>query len=56
LIGLLPSDALILATCNGIMHLISLDSDFEGVCGKEGVILMGILIDNVEKLKKNSMN
>jgi len=40
--GLLPNDALILATCKfyGIKYLISFDGDFERVCKKEGVELI----------------
>ncbi|MBE8540167.1 PIN domain-containing protein [Geoglobus acetivorans] len=43
--GLLPNDALILATCRfyGIKYLISFDSDFERACKKEGIVL----IDNI---------
>jgi len=46
--GLLPNDAIILATCKfyGIKYLISFDSDFRGACGREGIIL----IDSKEKL------
>lgn len=48
--GLLPNDALILATCKfyGIKYLISFDSDFENACKKEGIVL----IDSLEKLRK----
>ena len=48
--GLLPDDAVILATCKfyGIKYLISFDSDFSGACEKEGVTL----IDSKEKLNK----
>ena len=40
--SLKPNDALILATCKyyKIPYLLSLDSDFEEVCQKEGVILL----------------
>jgi len=43
--GLLPNDALILATCKfyGAKYLISFDSDFERACKKEGIKL----IDNI---------
>jgi len=46
--GLLPNDAIILATCKfyGIKYLISFDSDFREACGGEGIIL----IDSKEKL------
>jgi predicted nucleic acid-binding protein len=42
--GLLPNDALILATCKfyGIKHLISLDRDFEEPCVEEGLELYGL--------------
>ncbi len=48
--GLLPNDALILATCKfyGIRYLVSLDDDFEYPCKREGIVL----IDSVEKLKE----
>ena len=48
--GLLPNDAIILATCKfyGIKYLISFDEDFKDACNNEGVIL----IDSVEKLRK----
>ncbi|WP_366513876.1 PIN domain-containing protein [Thermococcus aggregans] len=48
--GLLPNDALILATCKfySIKYLISFDSDFENACKKEGIVL----IDSLEKLRK----
>ena len=48
--GLLPNDALILATCKfyGIKYLVSLDDDFESPCKREGIVL----IDSVEKLKE----
>lgn len=47
--GLLPNDALILATCKfyGLDHLASLDSDFEDACVGEGVSL----VNGLEKLK-----
>ncbi|AGK61251.1 putative nucleic acid-binding protein, contains PIN domain [Archaeoglobus sulfaticallidus PM70-1] len=47
--GLLPNDALILATCKfyGIKYLISLDGDFKEPCVKEGIEL----IESAEKLK-----
>ncbi len=40
--GLLPNDALILATCKfyGIKYLISFDGDFERVCKEEGIELV----------------
>ena len=40
--GLLPNDALILATCRfyGIKYLISFDGDFEKACKKEGIELI----------------
>ena len=43
-----PNDALILATCKhyDIKYLVSLDSDFEKPCEKEGIVL----IDSAEKL------
>jgi len=43
-----PNDALILATCkhHGIKYLVSLDSDFEEPCEKEGIML----IDNAGRL------
>ena len=46
--NLLPNDALILAACKryGIKYLVSLDSDFEKPCEKEGIML----IDSAEKL------
>ncbi len=39
--GLLPNDALILATCilNGITHLLSFDDDFTSPCKKENIEL-----------------
>ncbi|HUU79319.1 MAG TPA: type II toxin-antitoxin system VapC family toxin [candidate division Zixibacteria bacterium] len=39
--GLLPNDALILATCklNGITHLLSFDDDFKNPCKKENIEL-----------------
>ena len=42
--GLLPNDALILATCKfyGVKHLISFDTDFRESCKKEGIELMEI--------------
>jgi len=48
--GLKPNDALILATCKryGISYLISLDSDFEKACEREGVVL----VDSSEKLRE----
>ena len=46
--NLLPNDALILATCKhyDIKYLVSLDSDFEKPCEKEGIVL----IDSAERL------
>ena len=47
--GLLPNDAIILATCKhyGIKYLVSMDrEDFTIPCEKEGIVL----IDSVEKL------
>lgn len=43
--GLLPNDALILATCKfyGIKYLISFDSDFEKACKEESIEL----VDNI---------
>lgn len=40
--GLLPNDALILATCKfyGVKQLISFDGDFERACKKEGIELI----------------
>ena len=40
--GLLPNDAIILATCKfyGIKYLISFDSDFEDACEGEGIKLL----------------
>jgi len=40
--GLLPNDALILATCKfyGIKYLISFDGDFERACKDEGIVLI----------------
>jgi len=48
--GLLPNDAMILATCKfyGIEHLISFDEDFENACKNEGIMLIG----TVQKLKE----
>ena len=48
--GLLPNDAIILATCKfyGIKYLISFDEDSKDACNNEGVVL----IDSVEKLRK----
>jgi len=49
--GLLPNDAIILATCKdyGVKYLISIDrEDFTIPCEKEGIVL----IDSVEKLKE----
>lgn len=46
--GLLPNDAVILATCRfyGVKYLISFDSDFREACSREGIIL----IESKEKL------
>ncbi|WP_048146896.1 type II toxin-antitoxin system VapC family toxin [Pyrococcus abyssi] len=46
--GLLPNDAIILATCKfyGIKYLMSFDSDFREACKGEGIIL----IESKEKL------
>lgn len=43
--GLLPNDALILATCKfyGVKYLISLDSDFAEACSGEGIVLLSSL-------------
>ncbi|MHA1348886.1 MAG: PIN domain-containing protein [Candidatus Odinarchaeia archaeon] len=40
--GLLPNDALILATCKfyGVNYLVSFDSDFREVCKGEGITLI----------------
>ena len=40
--GLLPNDALILATCKfyGVKYLISFDGDFERACKEEGIVLI----------------
>ncbi|KUH34417.1 nucleotide-binding protein [Thermococcus celericrescens] len=40
--GLLPNDALILATCkfHDVKYLISFDSDFANACEKEGISLL----------------
>ncbi len=48
--GLLPNDALILATCKyyEIPHLLSLDKDFREACNKESINL----IDSVKELKE----
>ncbi len=48
--NLKPNDALILATCKHyqIPYLISLDSDFNEPCEKEGIVL----VNSVEKLKE----
>ena len=48
--GLLPNDAIILATCKfyGIKYLISFDEDFEDACKGEGIVL----INSIEKLRK----
>jgi len=48
--NLRPNDALILSTCKhyNITCLISLDSDFQEACEKEGIIL----IDSPEKLQE----
>ena len=48
--GLLPNDALVLATCKyyGIKYLLSIDSDFPEPCQKEGITL----INSAEKLKE----
>lgn len=37
--GLLPNDAIILATCKfyGVKYLISFDSDFANACESEGI-------------------
>jgi len=47
--GLLPNDAIILATCKfyGIKYLISFDEDFEKACKEEGIVL----ISSLEKLR-----
>ena len=47
--GLLPNDALILATCKfyGIKYLISFDDDFRDACKGENIIL----IDSVEGVR-----
>jgi len=49
--GLLPNDALILATCKyyGINCLISLDEDFRDACEKEKITF----ISSIDTLKKN---
>jgi len=46
--GLLPNDAVILATCKfyGIKYLISFDEDFKDACSSEGIVL----INSVKKL------
>ncbi|ADT85062.1 type II toxin-antitoxin system VapC family toxin [Thermococcus barophilus] len=48
--GILPNDAIILATCKfyGIKYLISFDSDFREACEKEGITL----IESKEKLNE----
>lgn len=48
--GLLPNDALILATCKfyDVRYLISFDKDFANACEGEGVTLL----DNPEKLSR----
>ena len=48
--GLLPNDAIILATCRfyGINYLISFDSDFKKACEEEGITL----VNSKEKLNK----
>ena len=48
--GLLPNDALVLATCknHSIKYLISIDTDFPEPCKKEGIVL----INSAEKLKE----
>jgi len=45
--GLLPNDALILATCklNGITHLLSFDEDFINPCKKENITLIKTFVD-----------
>ena len=47
--GLLPNDAIILATCKfyGIKYLIIFDKDFEEACKEEGIVL----INSIEKLE-----
>jgi len=49
--GLLPNDALILATCKhyNIPYLLSLDEDFKEACEKRSIVL----VDSIEKLKKH---
>ena len=48
--GLLPNDAIILATCKfyGVKYLISFDSDFKKACEGEGITL----VDSKEKLEE----
>ena len=48
--GLLPNDALVLATCKRyeIKYLISIDNDFLEPCKKEGIVL----INSADKLKE----
>ena len=52
--GLLPNDAIILATCKfyGIKYLISLDSDFEGACEGEGIRLLRSSEEIIDVLKE----
>ena len=48
--GLLPNDALVLATCKRykVKYLISIDSDFSEPCKKEGILL----INSADRLKE----
>ncbi len=52
--GLLPNDALILATCKfyGVTYLISFDSDFAEACSGEGIVLLSSL-EEIPKITKD---
>ena len=52
--GLLPNDAMILATCKfyGINYLVSFDSDFEEACEGEGIRLLKSIEEISKALKE----
>jgi len=52
--GLLPNDAMILATCKfyGIKYLVSFDSDFEKACEGEGIRLLKSIEEISKALKE----
>ncbi len=52
--GLLPNDAMILATCKfyGVKYLVSFDSDFEEACEGEGIRLLKSIEEISKALKE----